>query len=215
MGCFSVLLAIRRPCSTRTWFLASFVTSDPCFEAIVSAPTQRLAELPLLSRIERQEILGEWQECQGFATTSACVHEMFERQTESAPDAPGIVFDGGRLTYRELSVRSNQLANFLRRLGVEPETRVGLCMNHSPDLIVAILAVLKSGGAFVPLDPAYPKQRLSFLVDDARLKIILTQETLGFLLRRPCDRSRESRSNKPASNCGFGSRLEEDRERKS
>ena len=104
---------------------------------------------------------------------------MFERQTESAPDAPGIVFDGGRLTYRELSVRSNQLANFLRRLGVEPETRVGLCMNHSPDLIVAILAVLKSGGAFVPLDPAYPKQRLSFLVDDARPKIILTQESLA------------------------------------
>ena len=148
-------------------------------QAIVSAPTQRLAELPLLSRIERQEILEESQECQGFATTSACVHEMFERQTESAPDAPGIVFDGGRLTYRELSVRSNQLANFLRRLGVEPETRVGLCMNHSPDLIVAILAVLKSGGAFVPLDPAYPKQRLSFLVDDARPKIILTQESLA------------------------------------
>ena len=144
-------------------------------EAIVSAPTLHLAELPLLSQRERQDILDEWRDCREFATTtSACVHEMFESQTETAPDAAAIVFDGGRLTYRELSVRSNQLAHYLQKLGVQPETRVGLCMGRSPDLIVAILGILKSGGAFVPLDPAYPKQRLCFMVDDARLEIILT-----------------------------------------
>jgi len=147
-------------------------------EAIVWAPKQRLAELPLLNRIERQEILAEWQECRESAKTSMCVHEMFESRIESAPDAPGVVFDGGRLTYRELSVRSNQLAHYLKRLGVQPETRVGLCINRSPDLIVAILGILKAGGAFVPLDPAYPKQRLSFMMDDAGLEIILTQERL-------------------------------------
>jgi len=147
-------------------------------EAIVSGPTQHLAELPLLSRSERQEILEEWRDRRNFTAITGCVHERFEGQRERAPNAPGIVFDGGRLTYREISVRSNQLAHYLKRLGVQPETPVGLCMSRSPDLIVAILGVLKSGGAFVPLDPAYPKQRLSLMVDDARLKIIVTQERL-------------------------------------
>ena len=145
-------------------------------EAIVSVPTQRLAELPLLNRIERQEILEEWSERRDFATTSACVHEMFETQTQRAPEAPGIVFEGAWLTYRELSDRSNQLARYLQGLGVRPETRVGLCMERSPELIVGLLGILKAGGAFVPLDPDYPQQRLSFMVDDARLEIILTHE---------------------------------------
>ena len=147
-------------------------------QGIVSVPTQHLAELPLLTGSERQEILEAWRDCRDFKTATGCVHETFETQAERAPDASAIVSDSVRLTYRELSVRSNQLAYYLQRLGVQPETRVGVCMNRSADLIVAILGILKSGGAFVPLDPGYPKQRLSFMVADAQLEIILTQERL-------------------------------------
>jgi amino acid adenylation domain-containing protein len=148
-------------------------------EAIVPVPTQHLAEVSLLSRVEREEILGEWQGCRDLTTTSASVHEMFESRRESTPDAPAIVFESVRLTYRALSDRSSQLANYLQSLGVQPETRVGLCMDRSPELIVGILGILKSGAAFVPLDPDYPKQRLSFMIEDARLEIILTQEDLA------------------------------------
>ena len=147
--------------------------------AVVSAPTMHVSELPLLSRIEQQEFLRECQECREVSTRTACVHELFESRAASTPDAPAIVFDGRQMTYHELSARSNQLASYLQCLGVQPETRVGLYMHRSSDLIVALLGVLKSGGVFVPLDPAYPKQRLSFMVADAGLEIILTQESLA------------------------------------
>ena len=100
-----------------------------------------------------------------------------------------MIFAGHQLTYRELNDRSNQLAHYLQRLGVGPETRVGLCMERSLEMIVGMLGVLKAGGAYVPLDPAYPRQRLSFMVEDAQLTLILTQERL---LARLDDDSTES-----------------------
>lgn len=105
-------------------------------------------------------------------------HQLFERQVERSPEAIAISFDNQRITYRELNERTNQLACYLQSLGVGPEVLVGVCLERSPQIIVALLGILKAGGAYVPLDPAYPAERLAFMVEDANLPIIITQEKL-------------------------------------
>jgi surfactin family lipopeptide synthetase A len=104
------------------------------------------------------------------------VHELFEAQVRKTPDNVAVTFDGSSLTYGELNIRANQLARCLRTLGVGPEIVVGICMDRSPELVVAILGVLKAGGACMPLDPAYPKERLEFMLEDAEAPILLTQQ---------------------------------------
>ena len=99
-----------------------------------------------------------------------CVHELFEEQVERTPDAVAVVFEDQELTYRELNERANQLAHHLRRLGVGPETLVGLCLERSPELVVGILGILKAGGAYLPLDADYPPQRLEFMLTDAAVE---------------------------------------------
>ncbi len=115
-----------------------------------------------------------------------CVHELFEKNAESSPDAIALVFENQRLTYRELNQRSNQVAHALRKLGVTPETLVGLYMERSLELVIGILAIVKAGGAYMPLDPVYPQERLAFMLDDARPKAILTQQHLRDSLPRNC-----------------------------
>ena len=105
-------------------------------------------------------------------------HRLFEAQAGRTPDAVAVACDGRRLTYRELDARANQLAHRLRRLGVGPETRVALCLERSPEMLVGLLGVLKAGGAYVPLDPDYPAERLAFMLDDARAGVLLTQDRL-------------------------------------
>ena len=111
----------------------------------------------------------------GAEYPEACVHELFERQVERAPGAVAVVFGDRQLTYRELNDRANQVAHFLRRRGVGPETLVGVSLNRSPELVVALLGVWKAGAAYVPLDPAYPPERLAFMVGDAGLRLLLTE----------------------------------------
>ena len=144
---------------------------------IVSVPERRLGELPLLTEAERQEMLRK-SPSRNTQRTPSLVHERVEVGGEHAPESLAVIFEGQQLTYRELNDRSNQLAHYLQRLGVRPETRVGLCMERSLEMIVGMLGVLKAGGAYVPLDPAYPRQRLSFMVEDAQMTLILTQERL-------------------------------------
>jgi len=106
------------------------------------------------------------------------VHELFEAQVRKSPDNVAITFEGCSLTYGELNVRANRLAHYLQTLGVRPEALVGICMERSPELVVAILGVLKVGGACVPLDPAYPKERLAFMLGDTQAPVLLTQSKL-------------------------------------
>jgi len=104
------------------------------------------------------------------------IHERFERQAEATPDAIAVSFEGERLTYRELNERANRLAHHLRSLGVGPETCAGILVERSLELVVTILGVLKAGGCYLPLDPAYPMERLSFMLEDARAALLLTSE---------------------------------------
>ncbi|WP_413465005.1 amino acid adenylation domain-containing protein [Aerosakkonema funiforme] len=108
----------------------------------------------------------------------ASIDRLFEEQVELTPSSIAVVFEREQLTYQELNQRANQLAHYLRNLGVKPEVLVGICVHRSLEMVIAILGVLKAGGAYLPLDPAYPKERLGFMLQDARVSVLLTQEKL-------------------------------------
>jgi amino acid adenylation domain-containing protein len=147
-------------------------------EGAVADPDRHLADLPLLTEGERQQILVEWNRTHTAYPRDRCVHQLFEAQVERTPDAVAVVFEEQRLTYRELNARANQLAHRLRCLGVGPDGLVGVCMERSPGLVVGLLGVLKAGGAYVPLDPEHPSERLAFMVSDAQPPVLLTQSSL-------------------------------------
>ena len=108
-----------------------------------------------------------------------CIYQLFEQQVEKTPNSVAVVFESKQLTYQELNSKANQLARHLQDLGVGPEVLVGLYIYRSLDMVIAMLGILKAGGAYVPLDPAYPTDRLTFMVEDAGLSIVVTQEKLG------------------------------------
>src|SRR2546423_6037174 len=110
------------------------------------------------------------------------IHERFERQAAAMPGAIAVSFNDERLTYRELNARANRLAHHLRSLGVGPETCVGILVERSPGMVVTILGVLKAGGCYLPLDPAYPMERLSFMLEDARASLLLTGEASSAMM---------------------------------
>ena len=143
-------------------------------EGIVANPEQRIGELCLLSETEKHQLLVEWNDTKKDYPTNKCIHELFEEQVERTPDAIAVVFEEQRLTYRELNDRSNQLAHYLRKLGVGPDVLIGICLQRSLEMVIALLGVLKAGGAYVPLDPSYPKERLGFMIEDTRASIVLT-----------------------------------------
>lgn len=143
-------------------------------EGIVAHPEQRLAELPLLTASERHRLLNEWNGTQADAAPEVCVHQLFEAQAARTPDATALIFGNEGLTYRELNERANQLAHHLRKSGVKPEVRVGVCMTRSINLLVSILGILKAGGAYVPLDPTYPQERLELMMRSSQSPLLLT-----------------------------------------
>ncbi|MGB3205488.1 MAG: amino acid adenylation domain-containing protein, partial [Crinalium sp.] len=147
-------------------------------EAVVANPHQRLAELPLLTASEEQQLLQEWNNTQVDYPQNICIHQLFETQVERTPDAVAVVFGEQQLTYRELNHRANQLAHYLQTLGVAPDVFVGICIERSLEMLVGILGILKAGGAYVPLDPSFPKERLGFMLEDAQVQVLLTQEKL-------------------------------------
>jgi len=154
-------------------------------EGIAADPDRRLSNLPLLTDAERYQLIVAWNNTQSDYPRDRCVHQLFEAQAARTPDATAAIFESGALTYRELNQRSNQLAHYLRRLGVGPETLVGLSVERSPDMLVGLLGILKAGGAYVPLDPAFPTDRLAFMLEDSGARVLLTQRSLldasGFL----------------------------------
>jgi amino acid adenylation domain-containing protein len=155
------------------------------FEAAVANPLQRVGDLPLLSVAEQHQLLAEWNSTATEYPRHRCVHELFEDQAVQSAEATALVFEKETLTYRQLNERANQLAHHLRRLGVGPEETVGVLMDRSPELIVALLAILKAGGVYVPLNPAYPKERLALMYEDARLRVLITEETFADLDDEP------------------------------
>jgi amino acid adenylation domain-containing protein len=148
-------------------------------KGIVSHPGRRLSELPLLSGAERRETLSGWNDTDRDYPRRQCIHQLFEAQAEQTPDAVALGFEGEQLTYGELNRRANQLAHRLLTLGVKPETLVGICMERSPEMLVGVLGVLKSGGAYVPLDPLFPRQRLQYMLEDASVAALLTQQHIA------------------------------------
>ena len=143
-------------------------------EAMVTNPEQRLSQLEMLSGSERQQLLVEWNETSAEYPADKRLNELFETQVERTPDAIAVQAHDAQLTYRELNERSNCLAHYLRELGVGAESRVGLCIERSPEMIVGVLGILKAGGAYVPLDTSYPPERISLMLDDAQAKVLVT-----------------------------------------
>jgi len=146
-------------------------------EAAVAEPDRPIAELEMLAADERAQVLKSWSGS-GADFPVACLHERFEANAAATPDAQAVVYEGEALTYGELNERANRLAHRLRELGVGPEVPVALCVRRSLDLVVGVLATLKAGGAYLPLDPDYPAERLAFVLSDARPPVLLTQEEL-------------------------------------
>ncbi|MEH2068925.1 MAG: amino acid adenylation domain-containing protein [Nostoc sp.] len=147
-------------------------------QAIVANPQERIAELPLLTIAERHQLLVEWNNTQVDYSSNKCIHQLFEEQCLSTPDAVAVVFGDRQLTYQQLNTRANQLAHYLRSLGVGADVLVGLCVERSLEMMVGLLGILKAGGAYLPLDPEYPQDRLSFMLEDAQVKVLLTQQQL-------------------------------------
>ncbi len=145
-------------------------------EAVVVDPGRPVGELPLLSVEELRRVSVEWNATDAEYPRERSVAGLFEVQVERTPDAVAVVCEGERLTYRELDGRANRLARWLWSRGVEPGVLVGVCVERSLEMLVAVLGVLKSGGGYVPLDPGFPRDRLRFMAADAGLGLVLTSE---------------------------------------
>ncbi|MCZ8056721.1 amino acid adenylation domain-containing protein [Microcystis sp.] len=146
--------------------------------AIVENPRQSVASLPLLTPEEEYQLLEVWNETKADYSYNKCIHQLIEEQAARTPDGVAVVFENQQLTYAELNSRANQLAHYLRSLGVETEVIVGLCVERSLDMIVALIAILKAGAAYLPLDPEYPQERLQFMLEDSQVPLLLTQSSL-------------------------------------
>ncbi len=147
-------------------------------EGIITNPSERVSQLPLLTKVEQQQLLIDWNNTEVDYPADKCIHQLFEEQVKRTPEAVAVVYSEQQLTYNELNCRANQLAHYLQSLGVKPEQLVGICLERSLDMIVGLLAILKAGGAYVPLDPEYPTERLLYILQDAQIRVLLTQKHL-------------------------------------
>jgi amino acid adenylation domain-containing protein len=145
---------------------------------IAADMNQTISRLPILTQTERRQLLDGRNNTRVDYPKDKCIHGLFEDQVERTPDAIAVVYEKRQLTYHELNTRANQLARFLKKLGVGPEVLVGICMERSIEMIVGILGILKAGGAYVPMDPSYPKNRIAFIKEDAQVPVLLSQQQL-------------------------------------
>ena len=153
------------------------------YETLLRSASERpeldVSDLELLSDVDRLELIFEFNNSATGDQEAGCIHHLFEERAAQRPDRTAVIFEETRLTYGELDSRANQLANYLRKLGVGPETFVGLCVDRSIEMVIGILGIQKAGGAYVPLDPSYPKDRLAFILEDIDAKVLLTEEHLA------------------------------------
>lgn len=145
---------------------------------MVTNPDACVSRLPLLTTQETHQLLGEWNDVQRPYPREICFQELFEQQVERTPEARAVVFEQCAISYRELNARANQLAHYLRTLGVSADTLVAICVERSPEMLVGLLGILKAGGAYIPLDPTYPAERLAFMLEDAGVTLLLTEQHL-------------------------------------
>lgn len=146
---------------------------------IVSNPQKRVVDLQLLAPHDEQLVLKEFNNTRIQYQEEICLHELFETQVKRSPDQPALAFRDRQYTYTELNRRANQLARYLKKLGVGPEVCVGICLERSLDMVVGLLGILKAGGAYLPLDPQYPKDRLAYMLADSEARVLLTQGHLA------------------------------------
>ena len=148
-------------------------------QGIVANPNLRLSELPLLTQAEKNRLLVEWNDTETDYSSDRCLHELVEAQVERTPDAIAVVSEERQLTYYELNFKANQLAHYLRKHGVGSDVLVGICVERSVEMIVGLLGILKAGGAYLPLDSAYPNERLAFMLGDSQASMLQLRSGWG------------------------------------
>ncbi|MDF5715312.1 MAG: amino acid adenylation domain-containing protein [Rhizonema sp. NSF051] len=146
--------------------------------AIVADPNQHVMKLPMLTELEQQQLLVEWNDTLLEYPQDSCIPELFEAQVKRTPDAVAVVYENQQLTYTELNARANQLAHYLQQRGVGAEVVVALYVERSLELIVGMLGILKAGAAYLPLETTYPTERLALMLEDAKVAVLLTQQQL-------------------------------------
>ncbi|WP_341530410.1 amino acid adenylation domain-containing protein [Nostoc sp. UHCC 0302] len=156
-------------------FIENFQT---LLESIVVNPEQNISKLPLLTTKEQEQLLVKWNNTNADYPYDASLHHLFEQQVNRFPDALALISQSEQLTYQQLNQKVNQLAHYLKKLGVTTETIVAICLERSVDMIVAILAILKAGGAYLPLDPNYPVERLQFMLVDSQVSLMISHTSL-------------------------------------
>jgi amino acid adenylation domain-containing protein len=147
-------------------------------KAMANNPSARYEHHSLLSDSEQQKLLIDWNNTGADYPQNQCIHHLFEAQVENTPDAIAVVFEEQQLTYRELNTKANQLAHYLQTLGIKPEMLVGIYIERSFEMVIGLLGILKAGGAYLPLDFSYPPERISFMLEDARVPVLLTVQKL-------------------------------------
>jgi amino acid adenylation domain-containing protein len=152
---------------------------ESLLEQVADNPDQRISEIPLLNHAERRQYLVDWNATRAEYPRNAVYHELFSARARLTPEAVAIVHDGRRMTYRELEIRSNRLAHYLRKVGAGPDTFVGLLVERSTEMVVGLLGILKAGAAYLPLDPLYPPDRVRFTLDDSAAAVLVTQSSLA------------------------------------
>ncbi|HEU4963514.1 MAG TPA: amino acid adenylation domain-containing protein, partial [Bacilli bacterium] len=146
--------------------------------AVLADPQQKIGDVTFFTEQEERLLLHEWVETQTSYPSEMCIHQLVEAQAQQTPQATALVYGSTSLTYAELDRRATELARHLQARGVKPDALVGICLERSVEMIVAVLGTLKAGGAYVPLDPTYPEERLRLIVEDAELTVLLTEESL-------------------------------------
>ncbi|AFZ17604.1 non-ribosomal peptide synthetase [Allocoleopsis franciscana] len=160
---------------TITRFISNF---QALLENIVANQEQRISELSPLTAKEREQLLFEWNQTRADYPQDASLHQLFEQQVKHSPDALALISQTEQLTYRQLNQRINQLAHYLQKQGVTKVSLVAICLERSVEMVVGILAVLKAGGAYIPLDPSYPVDRLGFMLSDSQALVLITQQEI-------------------------------------
>ncbi|WP_041231847.1 non-ribosomal peptide synthetase [Crocosphaera subtropica] len=153
---------------------------------------QQLCQISLLTSSEQKELFIQGRREQGAGSREIYIHQLFETQVKKSPNKIAVIFNNESLTYQQLNQKANQLAHYLQRLGVKPETLVGICLDPSLDMVISLLAILKAGGAYLPLDPNYPEQRLDFMIKDSGIDYLIKGSEGDFVVLRSGVRNSES-----------------------
>ncbi len=161
---------------SNTYRLASYLSAY--VSKMQASPQTLISDLELLTEMEKRQLLQEWNETRVCYDAGQCIHELFEQRVAQNPQAIALVFEDQPLTYQELNLRANQVARRLIEIGIAPDDLVGVYVQRSPDLMVATLGILKAGAAYVPLDPAFPSERIAYMVQDAGMRVVLAQDAI-------------------------------------